>query len=222
MNILCAGPVQGHYSDLFKKAKEAQAHWIVCAGDFGIYPDPHRIDRAARPYTATEFAKRYVGVLPDPINVPVLTIAGVHDDNRWLNHRQAINNTEILSNVHWLAQGYRTAIGFEVSLRVTGLGRAYSEGTYNDEPGKKSHRHFTRRDIERACSSGPTDLLVIYENLDCPGIRNVVFATRPKLILTVRHHKAPTYPSIQGIPVLTLDRQETKTVCWLNEQFVIV
>jgi len=214
MKILCAGPVQGHYTDLFKRAQDAQAHWIVAVGDFGIYPDPARIDRAARPFTANEFAKRYVGAISEPINVPVLTISGVHDDNRWLAHRQSVNNAEILSNVHWLAQGYKTVIGFDLQIRVTGFGRAYSEATYNEQYGKKSHRHYTRRDVERACSSGPTDLLVVYEHLDSPGIRNLVFATRPKLILTRFQHKNKNYPSIQGIPVVALDRLETREIIW--------
>lgn len=221
MNLLCAGPVQGHYTELFRKAKVAEAHWIVAAGDFGIYPDPEKIDRGARPHTSNEFARRYVGALPSPITIPVLTIAGAHDDNRWLDSRKAAGNTEILNNVHWLAQGYRTVIGFEIPLRVTGLGRVYSENTYNEQFNKKSHRHYTRRDVERACSSGPTDLLVLYENLDSPGLRNVIFATRPKLILTAHHLKAPVYDQVQHIPVLTLDRQETRKVVWTEGQFVI-
>jgi hypothetical protein len=223
MKILCAGPVQGHYTDLFKKAEKLGSHWIVAAGDFGIFPDPNKIDRGARPFTSNEFARRYVGALPDPINVPVLTVAGAHDDNRWLDQRKAAGNTEILSNVHWLAQGYRTVIGFDVPVRVTGLGRVYSEMTYRESPqwNHKSHRHYTRRDVERACSSGPTDLLVLHEHLDAPGLRNVVFATRPKLILTCYRPKAQTYESIQGIPVLALDRQETRQVVWAEGQFVI-
>lgn len=220
MKILCAGPVQGHYTKLFKEAEQTQAHWIVCAGDFGIFLDPNKIDRGARPFTSTEFARRYVGAIPDPINVPVLTVAGAHDDNLWLEQRKAAGNMEILSNVHWLAQGYRTVIGHHgMPMRVTGLGRVYSEQTYNEQFNRKSSRHYTRRDVERACSSGPTDLLVLHEHLDAPGLRNVVFATRPKLILTCYRPKAQHYESIQGIPVLALDRQETRQVVWTDGTF---
>jgi hypothetical protein len=127
-----------------------------------------------------------------------------------------------LNNVHWLAQGFRTNIGFELdqpSCRVTGLGRAYSEPTYKGLGGKRSHRHYTRRDIERACSSGPTDLLVIYEHLDAPGIRNVIYATRPKLILTVDHPNRKNYSRVQGIDVVQLGRFEGKVVKWENGSF---
>lgn len=220
MNLLLCGPVEGFLTPLFEHAEHEDAHWIVCSGDFGIWPDPDRRDRASRVHAGVEFASRYVGAEAAPIKIPVLTVAGVHDDNRWLNHRQAVNNTEILSNVHWLAQGYKTTIGFDGKpLRVSGLGRAYSEATYNGQFSKRSHRHYTRRDVERACSSGPTDLLVVYEHLDAPGIRNVIFATRPQLILTVEHNNRLGHPEIQGIPVVTLGRCESKRVVWDNGQF---
>jgi hypothetical protein len=132
----------------------------------------------------------------------------------------AANNTEILANVHYLANGYRTVIGEHgPPCRVTGLGRAYSEATYRGEYHKKSYRHYTRHDVERACSSGPTDLLVIYEHLDAEGLRNVIFATRPQLILTVRHPNRPVHSEIQGIPVISLARGATQCVSWVNSQF---
>lgn len=221
MNILLSGPIQGHLSNLFDNAKSVDAHWIVCTGDFGIFPDPDVMDRAAKQHASKEFSLRYVGADPRPINIPVLTISGVHDDNRFLQRRVAAGNTEILSNVHFLANGYRTVIGFDgPPCRVTGIGRAYSEATYNEQYGRRSHRHYTRRDIERACSSGPTDLLVVYDHLDSPGIRNVIFATRPKLIVTTSHENRKSYSEVQGIKVISLGRFEGKLVKWEDERFI--
>lgn len=221
MNVLLTGPVQGHLKDLFNEAKTRHANWIVCAGDFGIFPDPARRDRTSRHYSTTEFAQRYVGVVNELITIPVLTISGVHEDHQFLSHRKSVNNTEILSNVHWLANGYRTVIGLDgPPMRVTGLGRAYSEATYRGDYSKRSRRHYTRHDVERACSSGPTDLLLVYEHLDAEGIRNLIFATRPKLIVTVKHPNRKIYPEVQGIPVISLDRQEVKEVKWDKNQFI--
>lgn len=223
MKILLSGPVEGRIDRLCNCAEESKAHWVVSSGDFGIWPDPGRMDRASRRYHSREFAYRYVGLDPAQIKIPILTIAGVHDDNRWLSHRQSINNTEILNNIHWLAQGYRTQIGFEVDqspCRITGFGKAYSEVTYNGNNNKRSHRHFTRRDVERACSSGPTDLLVVYEHLDSPGIRNIIYATRPKLIFTVSYPNRKNYLDIQGINVISLGRQESKIIQWFDSRFV--
>jgi hypothetical protein len=174
------------------------------------------MDRSAKQYAGKDFASMYLG-LGAPITIPTLTVAGTHDDNRWLNNRKVMNNTEILNNVHWLAQGYRTSIGWDNSIRVTGLGRAYSEATYNGKNNKKKYRHYTRHDIERACSAGPTDLLVVYDHLDSPGIRNVIFATRPKLILTVARENTKQYKSIQNIPVVALGRQETQRIAWTDK-----
>ena len=214
MKILLSGPTEGHLEAFYKHAAEQKPHWIVCAGDFGAWIDPHRMDRAAKQHGyGDDFARAYIGALILP-PIPTIFVAGAHDDNRWLQDRVSANNTEVLSNVHWLAQGYRTSIGWDVSLRVTGVGRAYSNATYMGQYGKRSHRHYTRRDVERACSSGPTDLLILYEHLDAPGLRNVAYATRPKLILTAAHPKTKVYDQIQGIPVVTLGRNETKLIAW--------
>lgn len=222
MNICLTFAVQGRLKLLFDSIKKygLEPHWIVSSGDFGVWPDPARMDRASKKHASNEFALRYVGADPAPIMVPVLTIAGVHDDNRFLQERQAANNTQILENVHWLAQGFRTTIGFEgPPCRVTGFGRAYSEATYNGQYGKRSNRHYTRRDVERACSSGPTDLLVVYEHLDAPGIRNIIYATRPKLICTNKHHNRKVHDTIQGIPVVSLERGEIRMVYWRGNLF---
>jgi hypothetical protein len=222
MKFLLSGPVEGRLDAFYERVKDSGTCWAVCAGDFGIYPDPERMDRAARKHNyGTDFSKRYVGVTNKIVKVPVLTIAGVHDDHRFLNHRQSVGNTEILSNTHFLANGYRTSIGWDTAIRVTGLGRAYSEQTYNGQIGSKSHRHYTRRDIERGCSSGPTELLVIYEHLDAPGIRNLIFATRPKLILGVSHTNQPAHKEIQGIPVVQLGRNQCQIVEWVDNSFIL-
>lgn len=223
MKILLAGPVEGHLTRLFDAAESSETSWVVSCGDFGAFPDPARMDRASRQYGASEFASYYVGATPRPIRVPVLFIAGVHEDHRFLRERYAVQNTEVLSNVHWLANGFRTTIGADLDqppLRVTGLGRAYSEVTYSEQYTKRSRRHYTRHDVERACSSGPTDLLVLHEHLDAPGLRHVIFATRPKLILTASHPNRKTYREVQKTPVITLGRGQTHAVYWEDGCFV--
>lgn len=220
MEIVLCGPIEGAL-DTFYDHIESQGNWAVCAGDFGIWPDPARMDRASKKHATSDFAKRYVGITNKVIKVPTLTISGVHDDHKWLAQRKSANNTEILSNVHWLANGYKTLIGWDTAVRVTGMGRAYSEATYEGNFGPKSHRHYTRRDIERGCSSGPTELLVVYEHLDAPGIRNLIYATRPKLILSVEHPNQKIYQEIQGIPVIQLGRGEIKVISWEKDRFLL-
>jgi len=220
MKILLAGASEGFLHPLFDAAEDAEAAWVVSCGDFGCWPDPARRDRASRVHGATDFARMYVGSDARMLRFQVVFISGVHEDHRFLSERQAAGNTEVLANVHWLSQGYKTLIGMHgPPCRVTGLGKAYSEATYSEHYTKRSRRHYTRHDVERACSSGPTDLLVVYEHLDAPGIRNLVFATRPKLILTARHTNRKVYDEIQGIPVITLGREEGRQVEWASGCF---
>jgi hypothetical protein len=222
MKIFLAGASEGFLHPLFDAAEASQAAWIVSTGSFGAYPDPQRRGRASRQHGGTDFARMYVGADQRAIRVPVLFISGVHEDHRWLSERRAAGNTEVLANVHHLVQGYRTVIGQHgPPCRVTGLGKVYSEFTYNEQYSKRSHRHYTRRDIEKACSSGPTDLLVLYPHLDDPGIRNVVYAVRAKLILAAKHPKRPVYSEVQGTPVITLGRAESRIVEWNEDSFSI-
>lgn len=210
--------MEGRIQEFYRTASFARPDWVVCCGDYGVWPDPSRMDRAARKHAERDFSRMYVGVDPVGATAQTLLIAGVHDDNDWLKGRHDAGNAEILANVHWLAQGYKTTIGHELPLRVTGLGKAYSETTYNGKFNLRSSRHYTRSEVERACGSGPTDLLVIYEHLDAPGIRNIIFATRPKLILNVAHPNRKRLSEVQGIPVVQLERHETKPVEWSEDK----
>jgi hypothetical protein len=208
MKILLSGPIEGHLESFYKGLSTENQKWVVCSGDLGIYPDTAVMSRAAKKHAGTDFSKMYVGAL-SPATVPTLTISGVHDDHRWVDQRWKYNNTEILHRVHWLANGYRTTIGWDEAIRVTGFGKAYSPRSYDQ---KRAWRHYTRKEVERACSSGPTDLLVIYEHLDAPGIRNIIYATRPKRIFATLHNNRKHYHEIQGIPIIQLRRHETMTV----------
>lgn len=208
MKILLSGAIEGHLKNFYEHAAPQNPNWVVCCGSFGTYPDPHRMGRAAKRHSGTDFSQAYVGALILP-TVPTLFVAGPHEDHRFLQERVVANNTEVLANVHYLANGFRTTIGWDKPYRVTGLGRVYSEATWKGGFSKRSSRHYTRRDVERACSSGPTDLLIIHEHIDCPGLRNVIYATRPKLILTAKHPNRTVHSSVQGISVISLGIDET-------------
>ena len=215
--------MEGKIQEFYNRVGPVSPDWVVCAGDFGVWPDPARMDRAARKHAGRDFARMYVGIDPVGAAFQTLTIAGVHDDNDWLKQRHDNGSGEILANVHWLAQGYKTEIGWEKAIRVTGLGKAYSDTTYNGRFNIRSSRHYTRSEVDRACASGPTELLVLYEHLDSPGLRNIIYATRPKLILNVAHPSRKVYVEVQGTPVIQLGRHETRLVQWDEEngKFII-
>jgi len=209
--LLLSGPIEGHLQKFYNEAAKQNPNWIICCGSYGVWPDPNRMNRAAKKFAGRDFSKAYVGAILLS-QIPTLFVAGPHEDHRFLNERIASNNTEVLANVHFLANGFRTEIGWDKPLRVTGLGKVYSQETYSGQLGKNAHRHYTRRDIERGCSSGPCDLLIIHESLDSPGIRNLIYATRPKLILTAKHPNQIVHETVQNIPVIYLGKGETQLI----------
>lgn len=182
MRIALAGDIDGQILSAQHTVESlGGADWLIASG-FGTWPDPARLDRATRKHSGPgDFARLYVSGWQAPIQT--LYISGSHEDHRWLHRRYTAGHMEVLNNVHWLANGHRTTIGdWDTTLRVTGLGRVYSESTFNGKLNKKSHRHFTRAEFEKACASGPTDLLVLYEPPN-EVTKKVIFATRPKLVV---------------------------------------
>lgn len=156
---------------------------MLCTGSFGTWPDPAKVDRPTRKREgAGDFARYYI---QGPENrLQTLYVSGVHEDHDWLKNRLHMGNMEVLSNVHWLANGFKTIIGdHEEQLRITGFGKVYSEATFNGKVTSKSKRHYTRSEFEKACSSGPTDILMLHEAPDNEWTRRLVFATRPKIIV---------------------------------------
>lgn len=202
MKIAVTGPIDGNIENTYKRVPK-DVNWMLCTGEFGIWPDPKRIDRATRlKGNKQEFARLYINGWIVPI--PTIFVAGVHEDHRWLDEQKKFpEGLQILDNLHWLMNGYKTIIGdAEKEIRVTGLGKVYSEATFNGRWNKKSHRHYTRRELERGCSSGPTDILLLHENPMNPSnpVRNLIYATRPKLIF--HSSKELIVEEIQGITVV--------------------
>ena len=223
MKIAVTGPIDGNILHYYDNLKNKGVDWLLCTGDFGVWPDPARIDRATRQKNPNQdFAKLYIDDWSAPVQT--LFVAGVHEDQQRLDRRFKDKHTEVLENVFWLANGFKTHIGdLDATVRVTGLGKAYSEKTFRGEYTKKSPRHYTRKELERGCASGPTDILLLHTDPSSEGIRNLCFATRPRIIFY--HSKRPESGTIQNTPAygivanqtLLFDYSEEKIIC-LNEQ----
>jgi hypothetical protein len=184
MELILAGPIDGKIKNFYQVLKDYPPNmWVLCTGDFGIWPDPARIDRGTRQNTgAGDFAQLYLNGYSAPKQT--LFVAGVHEDHKWLKHRFFSRNLQLISNLHWLANGNKTTIGdMDNVIRITGFGKVYSKATFRGQLNKKSYRHYTRNEFEKACSSGPTDILLLHEKPENEIIRKIVFATRPKLIV---------------------------------------
>jgi len=73
--------------------------------------------------------------------------------------------------------------------------------------GKRSIRHYTRQEFEKACSSGPTDILLFHEKPTNKITHQIIFATQPKLI--VYSSKTLELEKIMGINAIGLGKYET-------------
>ena len=180
-------PVHGHFDDLdkgldlLKGLYNLHFGWNLCPGSMGIWPDPYYIDRKSADKDSREFSEKYFK--QRSLGNKVLFVRGAHEDHHWLKRRRERGvGFELIPNLVWLADGYKTIL--EEDLRVTGLGGVYSPQYYDKpERDKTRLRAYRRRQVERACSSGQTDILLIHEHPSTEGVSSIVFATRPQLII---------------------------------------
>ena len=218
MIISVVGPVLGRIEEALKGIQRHRIpiDWLLCTGSFGVWPDHAKLDRATRQREGSgDFARWY---LQGPENrLQTLFVSGVHEDHDWLKNRLQIGNMEVLSNIHWLANGYKTIIGdHETQLRVTGFGKVYSESTFNGQFTNKSKRHYTRQEFEKACSSGPTDILMLHEPPGNEWTRRLIFATRPKIIVHSGRKVQEPYV-FMDTPTLSLSQGEYQFLEYTEE-----
>lgn len=192
MIIFLAGGVYGRINEFYEKVADVEnrfgvkAEYILQTGNFGCYPDPDNVDRGMRLHDgAGDFADLYLKQAPMPR--PTIFTAGKHEDHRWLEDRLSRSRMELIPNLVWLVNGYSTTLGFDDNrCRVLSLGKVYSPNTWKEgrkPKKKKTLAHYTRSEVEKACSGGLVDILLLHEHPQMEGIPNVISATRPKLII---------------------------------------
>jgi len=166
--------------------------WAIGAGDFGIWPDPSRIDRGTRKHNGPgDFANLYLQGFSAPIQT--LIVPGIHEDHKWLKHRWDARNLEILGNVHILTNGYHTSIGdLTTNIHVVGIGKTFSPISYNDRYKKKAYKHYAKNDIKRAAAAQKADILIMYDGSQHLDQINLVSKLQPELFICTRknHHSS--------------------------------
>jgi predicted phosphodiesterase len=159
--LICAagdihGAMERFYSVVltFEAAVSAHFDWVLHLGDFGIWPDPEKIDRGTRNHDgAGDFSKWLAAGRPVPRRT--VFIKGNHEDFVWLD---AQKNTEVLPGLIHLRNGCK--IELEGSRRETvclgGIGGCYGPSDY----GRNSttlqgyaRRHYTHDEVERLAAS---------------------------------------------------------------------
>jgi predicted phosphodiesterase len=147
MLICAAGDIHGAierlYDDVlaFETALSARFDWVLHVGDFGIWPDPEKIDRGTRNHDgAGDFSKWLAAARPVPRRT--VFIEGNHEDFVWLD---AQNNTEVLPGLVYLRNGCKIELegARRRSVGLAGIGGCYGPSDYarkSTEPWQRPRR----------------------------------------------------------------------------------
>lgn len=219
--IFAIGEIDGKilqaYSKIFDKEKELGifASWVISPGSVGVWPDFKNLDRATRRHSDEgDFYRLYYEKWIAPRNT--LFIAGAHEDHAWLQRKWESKNNQILGNFWFLNNGYQTCIG----PTILGLGKVFSPKTFKTKP---LNKHYSRKEIQRACSCGPTDILLTHQGpmnvvfgnkkSNSEGIKSLIYATRPKLLIHSGYDHSKKYDCLET-KCISLAKMEILVLKW--------
>ncbi|MSP55068.1 MAG: hypothetical protein EXR69_05610 [Myxococcales bacterium] len=165
--LLCAGgdihgALDRFYADVlaFEVAIGSAFDHVLHVGDFGVWPDPDRIDKATRNHDgAGDFATWRAAQRAVPRETTF--IAGNHEDFDFL---AAHEQREVLPGLRYLPSGASLVIAG--GLRVAGIGGCYGPSDY-EVPTRKleggARRHYTREQAARVGRDGRVDVLLLHD-----------------------------------------------------------
>ena len=168
--LLCAaGDIHGAigrlYDDVlaFENALGRRFEWVLHVGDFGVWPDPDRVDKATRKH---EGAGDFPSWFAERRAVPRKTIfiKGNHEDFVWLDSR---DREEILPGLFYLRNGRAMDLGKGRDVvRVGGIGGCFGPSDYER---RSKHlqgyakRHYTRDEIDELGRRSGIDVLLAHD-----------------------------------------------------------
>ncbi|MBW1806612.1 MAG: metallophosphoesterase family protein [Deltaproteobacteria bacterium] len=204
------GAIDQLYSDViaFEESLGVRFDYVIHVGDFGIWPDPDRIDKATRKHEgAGDFPAWYTERQPVPR--PTVFIKGNHEDFVWLD---AHPTGEILDGLRYLKNGYTTELVMdEGAIVVGGIGGCFGTSDYERSSRNLqgyARRHYTCDEIERLCKYGRLDILLLHDApagveftrrlrdgresryvSEVPGLVEALECTRPRVCFFGHHHR---------------------------------
>jgi len=166
MLICVAGDTHGAldrlYQDVasFEGSLQVQFEWVLHVGDFGVWPDPSRVDGATKRHDgAGDFPVWWAERRAAPR--PTVFIKGNHEDFVWLD---AQPSSEVLPGLHYLRNGATFDLGD--GTIVGGVGGCYGPSNYGRPSGDlhgKAKRHYTREDIDTLLREPRVDILLTHD-----------------------------------------------------------
>ena len=210
MMLCAAGDIHGGldrlYADVlaFEVSLGVEFAWVLHVGDFGVWPDPNRVDGATKRHDG---AGDFPAWAAERRTAPrrTLFIKGNHEDFVWLD---AQPTSEVLPGLHYLRNGTAREIasGEEV-LRVGGIGGCHGPSNF-DRPSRSlqgyQKRHYTRDEIAALGAHADLDIVlthdapagVVFERhrrgagfvSEATGLDELLARTRPRICFFGHHH----------------------------------
>lgn len=226
--ICAAGDIHGAinrlYEDVlaFELSLGAAFDWVLHVGDFGIWPDPERIDRATRNHDG---AGDFHAWLAAKRSAPRRTvfIKGNHEDFEWLESQ---TRTEVLPGLIYLRNGCRMELKgkSDCRVRVGGIGGCYGPSDYSRRSKQLqgyARRHYTHDEVDRLSSSGTLDLLLTHDapagirfphhrrgagySSEAAGLDHLLRRVTP-LVCFFGHHHARVDAQVAGVRCIGLNK----------------
>lgn len=229
--ILCAaGDIHGAmdrlYEDVlaFEQSLNVRFDWVLHVGDFGVWPDPERVDRATRDHDgAGDFPRWFAEKRAAPRRT--VFIKGNHEDFEWLDSQ---HDREILPGLIYLPNGRSIELdaeGEKGRLRVAGLGGCYGPSNYERKSKDLrgySKRHYTEDEIVQLPPQGAADILLLHDaplgtefvqrrpkgerryTSTAVGLTEAVTRVRPRVCFFGHHHNRVDW-DVDGIKCVGLN-----------------
>lgn len=226
--ILCAaGDIHGGLDRMyagvlaFELSLGVRFDQVLHVGDFGVWPDPARVDGATRRHDGagdfpTWFAERRAAPRP------TVLIKGNHEDFVWLD---AQPSSEILPGLHYLRNGQvrELVVGEEV-LRVGGVGGCFGPSNFGRLASTLqgyAKRHYTRDEIEALSEASDLDIVLTHDAptgvrfdrhrhgevfvSEAAGLGELLAKTRPRVCF-FGHHHTRVDAEVAGVPCVGLNK----------------
>jgi len=214
MNLLYEGVLA------FEIALGLRFEWVLHVGDFGVWPDPARIDRATRKHDgAGDFSAWLAGDREVPRKT--IFIKGNHGDFDWLDSQ---HESEVVPELFYLRNRTAMSIGHGPNpIRVGGLGGCYGPSDYERHSGTlqgREKRHYTRDEIANLRNTGPIDVLLLHDapsgvhfsggrnrkwTSDAAGLDQLVASVKPRVCF-FGHHHVRVDASVGGVRCIGLNK----------------
>jgi predicted phosphodiesterase len=170
MFICAAGDIHEAMERLYEDVLAFEAllgvrfDYVLHVGDFGIWPDPDRVDKATRQHGGAGDFPRW---LEDRRAVPRSTIfiKGNHEDFEWLHGRR---DAQVLPGLSWLRNGKTIDLQDPRGgrIRVGGVGGCYGPSDYecrSESLQGYAKRHYTHDEVGQLASVVGVDIVLTHD-----------------------------------------------------------